>query len=69
MKKQTKQTKLTKKQMRERLDELTNDPDATEYYEEFQSDESVLREELLNDEEFDYNEWMEVWAEWFNQLD
>ena len=64
-----KQTKLTKKQMRERLDVLTTDPDSTEYYEEFQADESVLREELLNDEEFDYNEWMEVWAEWFNQLD
>ena len=64
MSKQTKQNKLTKREIAKRLIEFENDPDSKEYYEEFQSDESVLREELLNDEEFDNNEWLEVWEKW-----
>ena len=64
MSKQTKQNKLTKKEIAKRLIEFENDPDSKEYLERFANDESVLREELLNDAEFDNDEWLEVWEKW-----
>jgi len=64
MSKQTKQNKLTKREIAKRLIEFENDPDSKEYLERFANDESVLREELLNDAEFDNDEWLEVWEKW-----
>ena len=64
MSKQTKQNKLTKKEIAKRLIEFENDPDSKENLERFANDESVLREELLNDAEFDNDEWLEVWEKW-----